>query len=122
MSPITSNELSHTLCYLPHRKAPGKSGLVNELWVHAGSSCQDALRLLLNECLRREDIPTAWKRSVVVPIPKTTEFTGNLDQLRPIALLESTRKILSTILTRRLQWIIEQHQVLRGFNMGFRVN
>ena len=59
---------------------------------------------------------------MVVPIPKTAEFTGNLDQVRPIALLESTRKIFSAVMTRRLQMAMEQHQVLRGFNMGFRAN
>ena len=32
--------------------------------------------------------------------PRRAEFTGNLDQLRPITLLESTRKIFSAILTQ----------------------
>jgi hypothetical protein len=111
MDPITPDELEHTLRHLPRGKAPGKSGLINELWIHAGPDCRTAFRLLLNECLRLEDIPTSWKQSVVVPIPKTAEFTGNLDQLRPIALLESSRKALSAILTRRLSQAMEQHRV-----------
>jgi ribonuclease HI len=116
------DELEHTLSHLPRGKAPGKSGLANELWAHAGLSCRKALRLLLNECLRHEDIPEAWKQGVVIPVPKTDHFTGDLDQLRPITLLETTRKILSAILTRRLQRVIEQHPVLRGLNLGFRAN
>jgi hypothetical protein len=123
MSPITPGELRSTLRRLPRGKAPGKSGLVNELWTHVGTRCENELRLLLlNECLRLEDIPTPWKQSVIVPIPKTAEFTGNLDQLRPIALLESSRKILSAILTRRLSQAMEKHRVLRGLNLGFRAN
>ena len=122
MDPIEANELENALRRLPRRKAPGLSGLINELWTHAEWKCSAVLRLLLNECLRHEDIPAPWKQSVIMPIPKTAEFTGNLDQLRPIALLESTRKVLSTILTRRLQGAIEQHQVLRGLNLGFRAN
>ena len=59
---------------------------------------------------------------MIVPIPKTAEFSGNLDQLRPIALLESSRKALSAILTRRLSQAIEKHGVLRGLNLGFRPN
>ena len=121
-SNLTPDELTHTLQHLPRGKAPGKSGLINELWIHASPRCHELLRLLLNECLAHEDIPEDWKQSVIVPIPKTAEFTGNLDQLRPIALLEATRKILSAVLTRRLRMAIEQHQVLRGFNMGFRAN
>ena len=122
MSPVTLSELDAVRVALPRGKAPGLSGLVNELWIHAGPDCVKALQLLLNECLRREDIPTGWKKGVVVPIPKTAEFTGNLDQLRPITLLESTRKVFSAVMTRRLQQAIEQHPVLRGFNLGFRAN
>ena len=72
-----------------------------------GGGCQEALRLLLNACLRHEDIPTPWKQSVIVPIPKAAELAGNLDQLRPIV-LETSRKTLSAILARRLQQAIEQ--------------
>ena len=122
MGPITPDELDHTLRRLPRGKAPGKSGLINELWTHAGPRCKDVLRLLLNECLRLEDIPTPWKQSVIVPIPKTPEFTGNLDQLRPIALLESSRKILSAILTRRLSKPWSSTECSRGLNLGFRAN
>ena len=122
MSPVTKEELEDILRHLPRRKAPGKSGLTNELWIHAGLDCEEAFRLLLNECLRHEDIPTSWKQSLIIPIPKTTEFTGDLDKLRPIALLETSRKVLSAVLTRRLRQVIEQHQVLRGFNLGFRAN
>jgi ribonuclease HI/exonuclease III len=122
MSPITEEELEDILQHLPRGKAPGKSGLANELWIHAGPECKEAFRLLLNECLRHEDIPTTWKQSLVIPIPKTTEFAGDLDKLRPIALLETSRKVLSAVLTRRLRQVIEQRQVLRGFNLGFRAN
>jgi ribonuclease HI/exonuclease III len=122
MSPITLDELYSVLRTLPRGKAPGKSGLINELWVYAGLKCKRALLLLLNECLRLEDIPEDWKKGVVVPIPKTAEFTGNLDQLRPITLLESTRKVFSAVLTRRLQQVIERRKVLNGFNLGFRAN
>ena len=59
---------------------------------------------------------------MVVPIPKTAEFTGDLDQLYPIALLESTRRILSAVLTRRPRMAIDQHQALRGSNVSIRAN
>jgi exonuclease III/ribonuclease HI len=120
MDPIEPGELQNALRCLPRRKAPGLSGLVNELWTHAHLKCGAVLRLLLNECLRHEDIPAPWKQSVIVPIPKTAEFLGDLDKLRPISLLETTRKVLSTILTRRLQGVVEKRQVLRGLNLGFR--
>jgi hypothetical protein len=57
MCEITTTELADALGRLPRRKTPGKSGLINELWRYAGRRCKTALRYLLNECLRHEDIP-----------------------------------------------------------------
>src|SRR5690349_16325236 len=44
MGPIEPDELEYTLKHLPRGKAPGKSGLANELWTHAGAICRETLR------------------------------------------------------------------------------
>ena len=106
MQPITGDELGDTLLRLPLGKAPGKSGLVNELWIHAGYTCKHALRALLNECLHHhEDIPTSWKQSVVVPIPKTAEQSSAGISTSCVPSPSSSRRARSSrpaILTRRL--------------------
>jgi hypothetical protein len=77
MSSISSDELAHTIRYLPRGKAPGKSGLINELWIHASPSCQELLRLLLNECLAHEDIPAAWNSAATVATQSTVFLRPN---------------------------------------------
>jgi hypothetical protein len=65
-------------------------------------------------------IPDFWKWKWLVPIPKKADPT--LNELRPLTLIEVTRKIWSSIFVRRLQdlWTIDsplepsQHGFLRG--------
>src|SRR5262245_60402295 len=69
--------------------------------------------------------PQEGSRARWCRVPRLARRAGTatcLAPLRPITLLESTRKILSSILTRRLKPAIEQHGVLRGLNLGFRQN
>lgn len=119
MAPIAEEEMDGYLKQLPCGKAPGASGVVNELLSHAGTTVRQALAALMTACLRRGDIPDAWKHGVIHPIPKTPTWCGDLGQLRPITLLETPRKLLSLVLTRRLQDAIERHGVLLGGNYGF---
>ena len=55
----------------------------------------------------------------IIVIPKTEKWHGDLDKLRPITLLESFRKILNNVLTKRLSKTLFEHKLLKGFNFGF---
>lgn len=50
--------------------------------------------------------PTSWKYSIVVPILKAEVWNGDLEFLRFITLLESSRKILSKILMDHLSSVL----------------
>jgi hypothetical protein len=45
-----------------------------------------------------QHIPDFWKQRWLVPLPKTTELS-NIEDLRPICLLEIFRKLWTSILT-----------------------
>lgn len=118
MAPVEEDEFARSLAALPNGKAAGASGVVNEFLKRAGARMQVLLRAVLNACLARRDVPDSWKKSLICCIPKG-EWTGDLTMVRPIALLETMRKLFSSILTKRLQRIIETHGILRGGNFGF---
>ncbi|KAG9297405.1 hypothetical protein G9A89_009489 [Geosiphon pyriformis] len=60
--------------------------------------------------------PKEWRVAQVILIPKPKEWSGNIDITRPITLIESTRKILTKILTARISKACELHNVLKGYN------
>ncbi len=52
----------------------------------------------------------------MVPIFKPNAFHYDILNTRPIALLDTFRKVATKILTRRISMILSTHQVLKSFN------
>ena len=65
-------------------------------------------------------IPNWWKRKWLCPKAKTDPSTATLDDLRPLCLLETTRKIWLGILVGRIVVVWESDQVLAPGQYGFR--
>src|SRR3954463_1485680 len=76
------------------------------------------LHHLLNECIKQQDIPTEWKHSTIVLIPKKETWSDNLKNTRPITLIETGRKLLTRILINRISKICSSHPILIGDNFS----
>jgi len=118
MDPISETELMHALKNSPRNKAPGPSGIPVELWKNANHKVIEALRNLLNKCLLSSDIPTDWKKSTIILIPKPKCWKGDINITRPITLIETARKLLTRILTDRISHKYDQHKILKGNNIS----
>ena len=116
MSPISIDEWSSTLSGLPNGKAAGLSRVSNEMLKHCGPLMTNACRVLLNLCLVMSDIPGEWRQAMVYPIPKPKEWQCNLNNTRPITLLEVLRKALVKIVNKRLSQVLVKRSVLKGGN------
>ena len=68
-----------------------------------------------------QHIPEFWKQSWLIPLPKTAEL-NNIEDLRPICLLEIFRKLWTSILTYRIHTTWEAHDMLDPSQHGFRAN
>src|SRR4051812_38552532 len=64
----------------------------------------------------RRDNPLKIEKALINPIPKGKEESGNLDKLRPIALLEAPKKLFTKILNNRMVRILTKNQVLSELN------
>src|SRR4051812_17098785 len=53
---------------------------------------------------------------MIYPIPKKANWEGKLADIRPITLIETTKKILTKILTSRLNKILVKNEILKGNN------
>ena len=99
LSEITINEVLQTIQTLPNNKACGPSGISYEMIKHLGQDMLQALTSLFNRCLSSQHIPKQWKQGRIYPISKKPVFDGDLNNTRPISLIEHTKKLYTKILT-----------------------
>ena len=121
LTKVQPQELKSIIQKLPKGKAPGPSGITYEdlsILLHSDDSIQLVCEII-NYCYANNHIPTNAQMSTIINLPKE-EYKGNLDKLRPITLLETFRKLLSLILTKRITRIIDKYDLLKGYNYGFR--
>src|SRR6266542_5599325 len=111
MNPPTLKEWINIINQLPNDKAPGTSGITNEMLKHIGPATQHYLWLLVKACLK-------WRLAYIYPIPKPKEWKYNLVNTRPITLLETTRKAIVKLINKRLIDIFTTHNVLQGLNFA----
>jgi hypothetical protein len=113
---ITINELNATLRELPNDKAPGPSGIVYEDLKLTGDKYRQQLLLLFNNIITNGIIPLEWKKATIYPIPKPKDWECKLNNTRPITLLETTRKVLIKIITKRLNSFLAKSNILQWNN------
>jgi hypothetical protein len=118
MSPITLVEWYSIINTLPNGKASGPSGITNEMLKHIGKITQQFLLKIINQCITTNDIPDAWREATVYLIPKPQDWELQLNNTRPITLLETPRKALVKIINNRISEIIMNHNILKGYNFA----
>src|ERR1043165_9981158 len=104
------------LAGLKKNMAPGVTEITYRLIQAAGLYIQEIFRIFAEICIKAGDVPKKWKISQIYPIPKETEWQYNLNNVRPIALLETLRKCTTKILTNRLTHIFVKKEILKGPN------
>lgn len=106
--------------------APGPDGLTNKIWKKIPSEMIHLLAQVFTECLKRGEFPNAWKRAILVLIPKGIETTDG-PKARPICLIDEVGKSFERILVERINTWIETRQkdgfyTLSNNQFGFRKN
>ncbi|ORZ36496.1 hypothetical protein BCR44DRAFT_1498668 [Catenaria anguillulae PL171] len=60
-------------------------------------------------------VPSEWRYGVIYLTPKKADgYTGDVDAMRPITLLECASKLFNAVVWRRIQDVAVEKQVLRG--------
>ncbi|KAI3655892.1 hypothetical protein MP638_005069, partial [Amoeboaphelidium occidentale] len=120
-APIDTNYLREYLKTLPNKSSPGLSGipydilkLINE------ETVLKILAKVINLSIQECHLPESLRKGKIILLPKINNWQGELDKLRPITLLETFQKLISGIITTRITKIIDEHNILKGFNFGFR--
>lgn len=90
--------------------APGEDGITYEVLNALATIDDGPLLHLFNMSYREGRMPRAWKRSLIVPIPKSG------GDFRPVSLTSCASKMMERIVLERIQFIIEDqlHDSLYG--------
>ncbi|GFS75724.1 retrovirus-related Pol polyprotein from type-2 retrotransposable element R2DM [Nephila pilipes] len=97
--------------------APGPDLITYHHWKASDPRCF-ILAKNFNICLKFKSIPSEWKSSNCILIPKKGD-TALLENWRPITLSNTIYKLFSKCLARRLQDWCEMHEVLSPCQKGF---
>ena len=116
--PFILVELQRAIAKLKKNKAPGPDGVPNEVFQLLDADGEIALLNLYNDTLRTQDVPSSWTEARVVSIYKGKGSDTDVNNYRPISLLNTTYKLFATMMQARMA----QHSdhKLRATQYGFR--
>ena len=75
---------------------------------------------LANRSFRTAEIPSNWKKSLVIPIPKAGKDLTDPGSYRPISLLSCVGKVVEKLVNTRLNWFLETQNKFSTTQCGFR--
>lgn len=118
--PITTIEVKKIVALMKNGKSPGEDGVCIEIIKTAGEDCYTILAELFNKCLKQSDIPKDWKNALMVILFKKGD-KADIKNYRPLSLLTNFYKILTGIITRRIENKLEntQSKEQAGFRRSF---
>lgn len=115
---VTEQQVRKLLKRFPTRKAAGSDGIPTRIYVELADIIAAPLAFIFNQSCRQKIFPCAWKRGVIVPVPKTNP--PDISKLRYITLLPLPAKLLERLVLQNLRdsftraYGPEQH----GFRLG----
>ena len=121
LKPISLKELKSTLKNLKNNKAPGPDEILNEYLKNLPNLAVKSLLHVLNNALKKGQIPDSWLQGYILPIYKKDE-KSEPQNYRPITLLNNIWKLLSSMCNNRILTFLEEQQILSNFQAGFRKN
>ena len=98
---ITVEDVRWALKFSSKGKAPGLTGLTNDILFHSSDYVIQPLANFMTTVLRTGVIPQDWLEALILAIPKNDAPTTILET-RPIALTECVLKLLTKIIMSRI--------------------
>ena len=96
-------ELENTVKKLQSGRAPGSDGITGELMKAALDPFTSQLHHLCERIWEEERVPTEWKEGVIISFYKNKGDIRNPANYRPITLLSTPSKVVTSVILRRLQ-------------------
>ena len=102
---ITVEEVNKYINKMKPGKAAGWDHITSEYLKHGGNIVTSTVTLVMNLIIQREQMPSHYKKGLLVPIPKAGKDPSFKDHNRGITLLSVLYKLLEmVILEREREW------------------
>ncbi|KAI0998166.1 hypothetical protein K3495_g10025 [Podosphaera aphanis] len=112
-------EVEEALKKLPGNKTPGPDGIPNQLLKHCRKSLSQVLADIFNACISQGYHPSKFKESITVVLRKPQKPRYDTPKAyRPIALLNTTGKLLEKLVANRISRAAESYNLLPEQQMG----
>ena len=118
-TPITLDELEKKIKQ-KRNSAPGADSIQYPMFKHLPPNAMKILLHFFNKIWESGDIPPDFKHAIVIPIYKTDKPINDPSSYRPIALTDHIGKILESIVTDRLNALLEERGIIKNSQSGFR--
>ena len=103
-----------------HDTSAGPDKIHYQLLKHLPDASLLLLLTIFNNIWISGDFPPDWRKAIIIPIPKPGKDPTNPSNYRPIALTSCICKTMERMITRRLLWYLEAHNLLTNVQCGFR--
>ena len=120
-SPLTLHEYHAAIKHLRHGSAGGPSALTPSVIKSWSPSITSFVFRHLNVLWMTKTTPEWMKDKLIRLVPKSPGAT-DLNNMRPISLYETLRKIMTTIVARRIHLIWETSGILNPNQYGYRLH
>ena len=118
-SPVSMNEVQLVVSKLKKRKACGLDMIPNE--VLKCKSVLTFLHALFKKCFEIGCVPSMWQKSIIKPIPKSSDKDPYLPlSYRGISLISCISKAYSSLLNDRIVKFCEKREIFPDEQNGFR--
>ena len=120
-APFELDELLVVLNNCKNNKAPGLDRISFEFYKNAPLSFALEVLRLLNYIFLAEDIPSAFRKAIIVPLHKKGD-PNDASNYRGLSLLDTLYKIFTGLILNRLKTWVELNEIINEFQAGFRRN
>lgn len=116
--PVTEREVESILSTI-NTDAVGSDGISRKFIKLCCPYLLPIFTHIFNYCLTEFVFPSAWKNSLVIPLPKINN-PSEFGHLRPISILPTLSKVLEKIIYRQINDYVERMNVIPTVQSGFR--
>lgn len=111
-------EVSSIILSTPNKKSSGRDSMPYFLFKRFSIEIITFLTIFFNHCIANSHFPSAWKHSLITPIPKPNKDSSLLANWRPISQLSCVSKIFEKIIMARIVPTIQRLPILQN-QFGF---